>query len=201
MGTSQWLLSDELWVRLEPLLPQRERRFRYPERKPLPDRQVRRGILDVVPTGSSGSTCRKASGSGSGRTCWPRLRGWNQAGVWQRLREVLLAELNAASRLDRSRCVVDSSHVRALTGGNRADVTQLLPLLDAIPPVRGRVVIGSNGGGLSYVAGRDGLVHRTRTALLEEPEFDKVAYDLRQFLELLEQSLTRLVTDGEPGSL
>ncbi|MEV3973507.1 transposase [Streptomyces sp. NPDC050698] len=28
-----------------------------------------------------------------------------------------------------------------LTGGNRNDVTQLLPLLDAIPPVRGRVGI------------------------------------------------------------
>lgn len=27
-----------------------------------------------------------------------------------------------------------------LTGGNRNDVTQLIPLLDAIPPVRGRVV-------------------------------------------------------------
>jgi hypothetical protein len=26
-----------------------------------------------------------------------------------------------------------------LTGGNRNDVTQLLPLLDAIPPVRGRI--------------------------------------------------------------
>ncbi|EFL27689.1 LOW QUALITY PROTEIN: putative transposase for insertion sequence element, partial [Streptomyces himastatinicus ATCC 53653] len=26
-----------------------------------------------------------------------------------------------------------------LTGGNRNDVTQLLPLLDAVPPVRGRV--------------------------------------------------------------
>ncbi len=26
-----------------------------------------------------------------------------------------------------------------LTGGNRNDVTQLLPLLDAVPPIRGRV--------------------------------------------------------------
>jgi transposase len=26
-----------------------------------------------------------------------------------------------------------------LTGGNRDDVTQLLPLLDAVPPIRGRV--------------------------------------------------------------
>jgi hypothetical protein len=52
-------------------------------------------------------------GSGRGLTCWRRLRDWNGAGVWQRLHEVLLAELNAAARLDWSRCVVDSSHVRA----------------------------------------------------------------------------------------
>ncbi|MEU6325143.1 SMI1/KNR4 family protein [Streptomyces sp. NPDC047009] len=63
------------------------------------------------------------------------------------------------------------------------------------------LVIGSNGGGLSYVAGPDGSVHRTRTASLDEPELDKVADDLRQFLELLERSLTRFVADGEPGSL
>ncbi|KUN73609.1 MULTISPECIES: SMI1/KNR4 family protein [Streptomyces] len=63
------------------------------------------------------------------------------------------------------------------------------------------VVIGSNGGGLSYVAGSDGSVHRMRTASLDEPELDKVADDLRQFLELLEGSLTRFIADGDPGSL
>ncbi|MFE4698578.1 SMI1/KNR4 family protein [Streptomyces sp. NPDC056738] len=63
------------------------------------------------------------------------------------------------------------------------------------------VAIGSNGDGLSYVAGSDGSVHRTRTASLDEPELDKVADDLRQFLELLEGSLTRFIADGEPGSL
>ncbi|MEV5605716.1 SMI1/KNR4 family protein [Streptomyces sp. NPDC052299] len=64
-----------------------------------------------------------------------------------------------------------------------------------------KVAIGSNGGGLFYVAGPDGSVHRTRTSSLDEPELDKVADDLRQFLELLEQSLTRFVADSEPGSL
>ena len=63
------------------------------------------------------------------------------------------------------------------------------------------LVIGSNGGGLSYVLGPDGSVHRTRTASLDEPELDKVTDDLRQFLELLERSLKRFVADGEPGSL
>ncbi|MGW7239577.1 SMI1/KNR4 family protein [Streptomyces sp. NPDC054804] len=64
-----------------------------------------------------------------------------------------------------------------------------------------KVAIGSNGGGLSYFVGPGGSVHRTRTASLDEPELDKVADDLRQFLELLEGSLTRFIADGEPGSL
>jgi transposase len=51
-------------------------------------------------------------------TCWRRLPDWNEAGVWQRMHEALLAELYAAARLDWSRCVVDSSHVRALKGGS-----------------------------------------------------------------------------------
>ncbi|MFJ3020722.1 SMI1/KNR4 family protein [Streptomyces tendae] len=63
------------------------------------------------------------------------------------------------------------------------------------------LVIGSNGGGLIYCAGPDGAVYRTRTASLDEPEFDKVADDLRQFLELLERSLTRFNADGDPGYL
>ncbi|OKK12790.1 SMI1/KNR4 family protein [Streptomyces sp. CB02400] len=63
------------------------------------------------------------------------------------------------------------------------------------------LVIGSNGGGLAYVAGPNGAVYRTRTASLDEPELDKVADDLRQFLELLEHSLTRFIADGETGNL
>ncbi|GAP52220.1 IS5 family transposase [Streptomyces azureus] len=156
---------------LELLLAQCERRFGYPGRKPLPDRDVLCGILCVLHTGIQWEYLPKQLGFGSGMTCWRRLRDWNEAGVWQRLYEVLLAELNAAAKLDWSRCVVDSWHVRVLkggstraprrstgagrlgtssdhrrhgtpiavllTGGNRNGVTQLLPLLDVIPPVRG----------------------------------------------------------------
>lgn len=53
-------------------------------------------------------------------TCWRRLRDWNNAGVWQRLHEVLLDELRAAGRLDLSRTVIDS-YVRALKGGPKPD--------------------------------------------------------------------------------
>jgi hypothetical protein len=44
-------------------------------------------------------------------------RDWHQAGVWQQLHELLLAELNGAGALDWSKAVIDSSHVRALKGG------------------------------------------------------------------------------------
>jgi hypothetical protein len=47
-------------------------------------------------------------------TCWRRLRDWNDAGVWQRLHENLLAEPNAAGKLDWSRAVIDGSHLRAM---------------------------------------------------------------------------------------
>lgn len=56
-------------------------------------------------------------GFGSGMTCWRRLRDWNEAGVWQRLHELLLSELWAADLLDFSRAAADSSHIRAMKGG------------------------------------------------------------------------------------
>jgi hypothetical protein len=42
---------------------------------------------------------------------------WHEAGVWQPLHELLLAELNAAGALDWFKAVIDSSHLRALKGG------------------------------------------------------------------------------------
>src|SRR5258708_17890948 len=50
-------------------------------------------------------------------TLWRRLRDWNEAGVWQKLHELLLSELRAADMLDFSRAAVDSSHLRAMKGG------------------------------------------------------------------------------------
>lgn len=55
-------------------------------------------------------------GFGSGQTCWRRLGRWQEAWVYERLRCVLLAELNAAGELDWTRARVDDSHVRAKEG-------------------------------------------------------------------------------------
>lgn len=113
------LVSDGLWARIEPLLPRVERRYRYPGRKRVPGRQALTGILFVLKTGISWEDLPQEMGCGSGMTCWRRLRDWNEAGVWERLHQVLLDELQDAGELDWSRAVVDSSHVRAKGGAPR----------------------------------------------------------------------------------
>ena len=46
------LLPDELWAKVEPLLPRpRRRRFRHPGRRPLDRRKVLTGVLFVLRTG------------------------------------------------------------------------------------------------------------------------------------------------------
>jgi transposase len=161
------LLSDELWQRIEPLLP------------PLPphpnggrpwteNREALTGILFVLRTGIPWEYLPQEMGCGCGMTCWRRLRDWQAAGVWQRLHELLLAELNGADKIDWSRAVVDSAMLRAMCGGpktgpNPTDrapgskhrvltdtwgvlvasdrrqcmTSKNLPLVDHIPPVRG----------------------------------------------------------------
>jgi transposase len=115
-----WIVSDELWQRVEPLLPVKPRRFRSPGRRRLPDRLALQGILFVLHTGIQWEFLPQQLGFGSGMTCWRRLAEWNEADVWRRLHALLLAELHQAGRLDWSRAVIDSSHVRAARRGPKA---------------------------------------------------------------------------------
>lgn len=112
------LVSDELWARVEPLIPKVQRRHRYPGRKRIDDRKALTGILFVLKTGIPWEDLPQEMGCGSGVTCWRRLRDWNEAGVWDRLHEALLIELNAAGEIDWTRGVIDSASSRAVFGGS-----------------------------------------------------------------------------------
>jgi transposase len=112
------LVTDELWEHVEPLLPPPpRRRFRFPGRKPLDCRQVLTGILFVLKTGIAWDDLPAELGCGCGKTCRHYLRLWYQAGVWQRLHAVLLAELNGADQIDWERALIDASFVKAPGGG------------------------------------------------------------------------------------
>src|SRR4051794_41683536 len=110
------IVSDELWQRIEPLIPEVPRRRRYPGRKRIADRQVLTGILYVLRTGIPWEYLPKEMGCGSGMTCWRRLKEWQGAGVWQRLHELLLAKLHESGRIDRSRAGNGRSPVGGVWG-------------------------------------------------------------------------------------
>jgi transposase len=172
---AQAILPDDLWKRLEPLIPRPKanRNVQFAGRKPSAPRRVVAGILFVLRTGIPWRWLPATSDFPSGYTCLRRLRQWQKAGVWQRVFETLLAELQATHKIDWYRALVDSASVRApcggektgpnptdrrkmgskhhlltdaqgiplamtLTGANRHDVTQLLPLLDKVPRVKGQ---------------------------------------------------------------
>ena len=121
---TQALIDDELWARIEPLLPRRPARHRrYAGRTPIPDRAVLTGILFVLRSGIPWNLLPREMGCGSGTTCWRRLVRWQRAGVWKRLHTALLVELRRRGRLDLARAVVDSSSLRALRGGKKLDRT------------------------------------------------------------------------------
>jgi len=111
------ILDDELWQIIEPLIPKKKRRFRYPGRKPLPNRVVLTGILFVLKTGIAWEDLPQEMGCGSGMTCWRCLRDWQKAGLWDKIHQVLLSKLRQADQIDFSRAVVDSASVRAVFGG------------------------------------------------------------------------------------
>ena len=123
MGKRQsrpWIVSDELWSLIEPLLP--EPPPKQVEGRPrVPDRQALCGILFVLHTGIQWEYLPQELGFGSGMTCWRRLAAWNEAGVWDQLHQLLLNKLRSKNQLDWSRAVIDSSHVRAARRGPKAD--------------------------------------------------------------------------------
>ncbi|GAA5708096.1 hypothetical protein Save01_08975 [Streptomyces avermitilis] len=83
------------------------------------DRHCLQGILYVLYNDIAWQLLPLELGFGSGQTCWRRLERWQQAGVFDQLHRILLAELNAAGRLDWSRACVDGSHIRAKKGAPR----------------------------------------------------------------------------------
>jgi transposase len=118
MASAPWIVSDELWELIEPLLPRRER-SRPGGRSRHPDRQTLSGILFVLHTGIAWRHLPAELGFGSGVTCWRRLDEWQRAGVWEKLHLLLLERLRAAGRIEWARAVVDSSHVQAKRGAPR----------------------------------------------------------------------------------
>lgn len=126
MAVAPWIVSDAFWLRVGSELPRVERRFRHPGRKRLDDRAALQGILFVLYTGIAWRHLPLELGFGSGSTCYRRMVEWQQAGVWERLHALLLAELQAAGEIEWSRAVADGSHVQAKKGAPKRGRARLI---------------------------------------------------------------------------
>jgi transposase len=121
------LLPDDLWAVIEPLLPPVKPRPRG-GRRPLSHRAVLTGIIFVLRTGIPWEQLPQELGCGSGMTCWRRLRDWQEASIWEKVRRVLLRRLRESGAIDWSRAAVDSSSIRAVGGAKkRAPTRQIGP--------------------------------------------------------------------------
>jgi transposase len=102
------LISDEMWARLEPHLPDRspQRGGRWADH-----RQVIEAIAWKYRTGSPWRDLPSEFGSWKG--AYTRLRRWSIDGTWQRLLVAVQAEADADGELDWLVAAVDSTVVRA----------------------------------------------------------------------------------------
>lgn len=112
-----YLVPNQLWTILEPLLPPKAARPKG-GRPRVPDRVALAGILFVLRTGIQWHELPGELGC-SGKTCWRRLRDWHQAGVWAALHRTLLERLHGAGQLDWSRAALDSASLAAKKGATR----------------------------------------------------------------------------------
>src|SRR5919198_3166667 len=113
---AEQLVPDEVWAAVQPLLPPKRPHPRG-GRPWIEDRAVLGGVIYVLRAGVPWRLLpAKELGCGSGVTCWRRLRDWHQAGVWQRLHQVLLDQLGIADEIDWSRASLDSRLVPAKRG-------------------------------------------------------------------------------------
>ena len=112
----QWRIPDELWARIEPLLP---------PKRPQPkggrpwssDRQVMDAIFYVLRTGIQWKALPRSMGSGS--TAHRRFQQWEKAGVFRRLWAAGLREYDQLKGLGWRWQAMDGAMTKAPLGGEK----------------------------------------------------------------------------------
>jgi len=116
---SQFLVSDELWSKMEPLLPKHVNTHRFGGGRPRkPDRVCMNGILFVLRTGCQWRAL-DATGICPGSTAHDRFQEWVEAGVFLRFWQAGLMEYDELQGLDWSWVSMDGAITKAPLGGGK----------------------------------------------------------------------------------
>lgn len=112
----QWCVPDELWERIEPLLPA-ERPHPKGGRPWMPARQAMDGIFYVLRTGCQWKALPRSIGAGS--TVHDRFQAWREAGVFRRLWQEGLIAFDAKVGIDWEWQAMDGAMTKAPLGGEK----------------------------------------------------------------------------------
>jgi transposase len=107
-------ISDEQWEYIKPLLPPKA----WTGRPRADDRKTLNGILWVLRTGARWADVPREYGASS--TCHERLQVWQQKGVWEKIRQTVLTDLDKQGKLDWGRAHIDGSFIPAKKGAKES---------------------------------------------------------------------------------
>lgn len=110
----KWRIPEELWERIEPLLPPDKR---YPKggRPPMPKRRAMDAIFYILRTGCQWKALPRSLGAPS--TVHDRFVEWRKAGVFRELWERGLMEYDECKGLDWEWQSMDGAMTKAPLGG------------------------------------------------------------------------------------
>ena len=109
-------ITDEQWIRLEPLLP-KPKPSPKGGRKPRDNREVFDGIIWVLRSGARWNDLPDRYPSAS--TCWRRLQQWEEQGVWLKIWPKFMSQLDQQGQLDWEETFADGSFASAKKGPMR----------------------------------------------------------------------------------
>jgi transposase len=113
-----WRLPDELWARIEPLLPPRKPHPLGCHNPRVPDRRAMDAIFFVLRTGCQWGAL-DATGICSHSAAHRRFQEWTQAGVFQALWEQGLEAYDALEGIDWAWLAMDGAMTKAPLGGEK----------------------------------------------------------------------------------
>lgn len=115
----KWLVSDELWKEIEPLLP-RAKSQRRPQggRPPVIDRIAMNGIFFVLKTGCPWRAL-DVTGICSGATAHRRFQEWRKAGVFKAFWKKELQRYDECQGIDWKWQSLDTSFVKSPIAGSK----------------------------------------------------------------------------------
>ena len=109
-----WRVPDELWAKIESLLPKKRRRFGRP---PIPQRTIFDGIFYVLRTGCQWKAAPREFGSGSSLHRW--FQRWVEKRVFRKLWEVGLFEYDKLKHIKWRWQSIDGAMTKAPLGGEK----------------------------------------------------------------------------------